>query len=994
MNISESSGKENAKLANPPPAIGHGRFWRSLDELAQTPDFLERLYREFPRGASEWTNELHRRDFLRLMGASVALAGVGACTKQPIEKIVPYVEQPENVVPGKPLYFASATSMCGYGQGIVVKSNEGRPTKIEGNRDHPASLGATTIWAQADLLDLYDPDRAKTLTNNGSISTWGIFLERLNLALSAQASSGGAGIRFLTQTVTSPTLAAQLHAIAQKFPGAKWHQWDPLTRDASRDAKPGGVFGAETLYDFTKAKVIVALDSDFLFLHPAALKHTHDFAARRRIEKPEGATMSRFYAAEPTPSITGSNADHRLPVASHHIPQLSAALAALVGADGAGADVPLNAAKWLSAAAQDLRANPGASIVIAGETQPPEVHALVAQINQSLGNIGTTIRHCAPVEANPVNQLQSLQSLVEDMHRATVDLLIILGGNPVYDAPTDLNFPQALQKIRLSVHHGLHANETSARCHWHLPATHFLESWSDIRAFDGTVTIVQPLVEPLYEGISAHQLLDAFIGQPVRPAYELVKATWKKNTPSHTFESQWHSLLSSGATPGVGSELTPAAGPAQTTALQPSAAIAAGNLEIIFRPDPSVLDGRYANNGWLQELPKPFSKVTWDNTALISPVLARREKLENGDYVELTFRGRKLGVPVWITPGQAENTITLHLGYGRQRSGRVGTNKGYNAYSLRTSDSLWQGSGLAMRKLGRRVTLATTQNHFSIEGRAMYRAGTLVEFLQRPSFAPEMADVPKHDETLYHPDEFENAGYAWGMVIDLNTCIGCSACTIACQAENNIPVVGKTQVTRGREMHWIRVDLYHAGSENAPEFHHQPVPCMHCQHAPCELVCPVAATVTDDEGLNVQVYNRCVGTRYCSNNCPYKVRRFNFLEYNGALSPSEKLVENPDVTVRCRGVMEKCTYCLQRINAARITAQLENRRIRDREVIPACAQVCPAEAITFGDTHDPNSRVSRLKHQPLDYGMLAELNTRPRTSYAAKLWNPSQNLKS
>jgi molybdopterin-containing oxidoreductase family iron-sulfur binding subunit len=453
-------------------------------------------------------------------------------------------------------------------------------------------------------------------------------------------------------------------------------------------------------------------------------------------------------------------------------------------------------------------------------------------------------------------------------------------------------------------------------------------------------------------------------------------------------------MLSSGVTPGIGGELTPAPDSAPISVSQPFAAMAAGNLEIIFRPDPCILDGTYANNGWLQELPKPFSKVTWDNTAFISSALALREKLANGDYVELTFHGRKLDVPVWIIPGQAENTVTLHLGYGRERSGRIGTNKGYNAYSLRTSDCLWQGSGLVMRKLGRRVALATTQSHFNIEGREMYRAGTLVEFLQRPHFAPEMAEVPRHDETLYHPDEFRNAGYAWGMVIDLNTCIGCNACTIACQAENNIPVVGKTQVIRGREMHWIRVDLYHAGPENTPEFHHQPVPCMHCQHAPCELVCPVAATVTDDEGLNVQVYNRCVGTRYCSNNCPYKVRRFNFLEYNGALSPSEKLVENPDVTVRSRGVMEKCTYCLQRINAVRITAQLENRRIRDGEIIPACAQVCPAEAITFGDTHDPKSRVSRLKQQPLDYGMLAELNTRPRTSYAAKLWNPSQNLKS
>jgi MoCo/4Fe-4S cofactor protein with predicted Tat translocation signal len=970
-------------------------YWRSLDELAQTPGFAERLHREFPRGASEWTNELHRRDFLRLMGASVALAGLGACTKQPIEKIVPYVDQPEAVIPGKALYFATATTFGGYGQGIVVTSNEGRPTKIEGNREHPASLGATSIWAQADLLDLYDPDRAKTLTNGDSVSTWEVFLDGLNQALSAQAAHGGAGIRFLTQTVTSPTLAAQLQAIGEKFPGGRWHQWEPLSRDALREARTGGVFGAETLYDFSKAKVIVALDSDFLYLHPAALRHARDFAAGRRVEKPAGASMSRFYAAEPTPSITGSNADHRLPVAAHEIADLAAALTALVGAGGAGGDVPHNATEWVWAAAQDLRANAGASIVLAGETQPPEVHALVAQINASLGNVGATVRHCAPVEANPVNQLDSLKTLVDEMRRGAVELLVILGGNPVYDAPVDLDLAGALQKVKLRLHHSLHANETSRLCQWHLPASHFLESWSDIRAFDGTVTIVQPLVEPLYESVSAHQLLDAFIQQPARSGYELVRATWQKSNPTDSFEAQWRTVLSDGLTPGVGGELTPEKG-SETAALVPRRTVppAAKSLEIIFRPDPSVLDGRYANNGWLQELPKPFSKITWDNAALVSPALAQREKLENGDYIELNFRDRKLGAPIWILPGQAENSVTLHLSYGRQRAGRVGTNKGYNAYTLRTSDALWQGAGLTIRKIDRHLKFATTQNHFTIEGRDMYRAGTLAEFVRRPHFAAGIEEEPKHDETLYNPDEFKNAGYAWGMVVDLNTCIGCNACTIACQAENNIPVVGKAQVIAGREMHWIRVDTYHAGSPNDPEFHHQPVPCMHCEHAPCELVCPVAATMHDDEGLNVQVYNRCVGTRYCSNNCPYKVRRFNFLEYNGALSPSEKLVKNPDVTVRCRGVMEKCTYCLQRINAARITAQLAQRKIGDGEITPACAQVCPAEAITFGDIHDPKSRVSRLKQRPLDYGMLAELNTRPRTSYSAKLRNPNPQLQS
>ncbi len=969
-------------------------MWRSLEELAATPDFEERLHREFPRGASEWTNELHRRDFLRLMGASVALAGLGACTKQSIEKIVPYVDRPEEVIPGKPLYFASSTDFGGYGQGIVVTSNEGRPTKIEGNPSHPASLGATTIWAQADVLDLYDPERAKSITANQSVSTWGAFLERLNRALSEQTANGGAGLRFLTRTVTSPTLAAQFDAIGKKFPSARWHRWEAMTGDSLRESRAGGAFGGRTLYDFSKAKVIVALDSDFLYLHPAALRHTRDFAKGRRVETPAGANMSRFYAAEPTPSITGSNADHRLPIAARQIPALAAALAAHLGTGGSSADIPPEATRWLSAAAEDLRAHAGASIVIAGEAQPAEVHALVAQINQSLGNVGSTVTHLAPVEADPVNQLQSLRTLVEEMRAGEVQCLVILEGNPVYDAPVDLDFAGALQKVQLRLHQSLFPNETSALCHWQIPARHFLEDWSDRRAYDGTVSIVQPLVEPLYEGVSAHQLLDAFVQQPPRSAYELVRATWQGGSEEKAFAEYWRKSLSDGLLSGLGQNAAAngsTAAPATPTA--PAAPGQAEALEILFRPDPNMLDGRYTNNGWLQELPKPFSKITWDNAALVSPALAQRKKLANGDYIELSYRGRKLGAPIWIMPGQAEHSVTLHLGYGRRRAGQVGTNKGYNAYLLRTADALWQDAGLTIRKLPRRLQFATTQNHFTIEGRDMYRSGTLAEFIRQPQFAAEMEEVPREDETLYNPNEYKNTGYAWAMVIDLNTCIGCNACTIACQAENNIPIVGKAQVIAGREMHWIRVDTYHAGAPEDPHFHHQPVPCMHCQHAPCELVCPVAATMTDDEGLNVQVYNRCVGTRYCSNNCPYKVRRFNFLEYNGDYTPSQKLVKNPDVTVRCRGVMEKCTYCLQRINAARITAELARRKIRDGEITPACAQVCPAEAITFGDIHDPKSRVSRLQSLPLDYQMLAELNTRPRTSYWARLRNPNPQLK-
>ncbi len=981
--------RQHAKRVRSPESsfpMNPRKYWRSLDQLCDTPEFQRWLRAEFPEGVSETASEIHRRDFLRLMGASLALAGVGACTKQPIEKIVPYVNQPEEVVLGKPLRFASATTFGGYGQGVLVTSYEGRPTKMEGNPDHWASRGATSIWGQADVLDLYDPDRAQSVTNGGEISTWGIFLQQLNFALVRPGATGGAGLRFLTQTITSPTLIAQLQTLMKKFPGAKLHSWESLTRDS---------LGKEPIYDFTKAKVIVALDSDFLYLHPAALAHARDFSAGRRVTDSANAQMSRFYAAEPTPTVTGSNADHRLPLAARDIGTLAKALAARLGISSAeNPTVSSDSAKWLDAATRDLLMNRGASVLIAGETQPPEVHALVQAMNAALGNVGITV---TPQSAAVItNQLESFRTLVDEMTSGAVEWLVILGGNPVFDSPADIDFAGALEKVKMRVHHTLHANETSRHCQWTIPATHFLETWSDVRALDGTATIVQPLIEPLYAGISAHELVEAFVRQPVRSAYEIVRTNWQGIAPVSEFERAWRKALSDGVI-----EKPPRSGGFQTAEVKETAirrsplleASPANQLEIAFRADPNILDGRYANNAWLQELPKPFSKITWDNAALVSPKLAQRENLQNGDYIELIFRGRKLDAPICIIPGQAENSITLHLGYGRQHAGRVGTNKGYNAYTVRTSDALWFGNGVTIRKISSHEKFATTQNHFAIEGRHMFRGGTLAGFLAEPDFAEREAEVPKHDETLYNPDEFKNAGYAWGMVVDLNTCIGCSACTIACQAENNIPVVGKAQVIAGREMHWIRVDNYFEGSPDNPAFHHQPVPCMHCEHAPCELVCPVGATVHDDEGLNLQVYNRCVGTRYCSNNCPYKVRRFNFLEYNGNLSASEKLVKNPDVTVRSRGVMEKCTYCLQRINQARYAAELDNnRRIRDGEITPACAQVCPVEAITFGDIHDPHSRVSKLKRSPLNYGMLAELNTRPRTSYFAKLRNPNPEM--
>ena len=947
---------------------------------------------EFAEGANEWPDELSRREFLRLASASLALAGLGACTKQPIEKIVPYVKQPEGMVPGKPLHFATATTCNGYAQGIIVTSREGRPIKIEGNPDHPASLGSTTIWAQADLLDLYDPDRAQAVMRGENISTWNDFLHNVDLALAAQQPSGGAGIHILTNTITSPTLIAQLQTVLKTFPNAKWHRWNPIS--------PGSVNG-EVVYDFTKAKVIVGLDSDFLFTHPAALRYARDFALARRVADPTDATMSRLYIAEPTPTITGSNADHRIAVAARDIRALAEEIAVRIGASPRSAPLPkelVSFEPWIQVAANDLVANRGASIVIAGDGQPAEVHELLAEIDNHLGNLQSTVMRRSAIEVSRANHRDSLGQLVDEMKSGAVQLLAILGGNPVYDAPVDFDFASALSKAKMSVHHTLHANETSRLCHWLVPATHFLESWSDAAAFDGSISIVQPLIEPLYANISTHEMIGALIERPVRSAYEIVRQTWRSRNPTPHFDSDWRRALSNGVFRNIDFQSVRSAElhSAEVRTAENISAVRTGRspvfLELLFRADPNVLDGHYANNGWLQELPRPFTKLTWENAALVSPQLAAREKIDNGDVVELAFRGRKLNAPVWIQSGQAENSVTLHLGYGRTEVGRVGKGAGFSAYALRTSDTLWFGDGLTIRKTGAKHSFATTQHHHTMEGRDFLRSGTLAEFVADPKRIAREEEEPARDETLYNPNEFENRGYAWGMVIDLGICIGCSACTIACQAENNIPVVGKDQIARGREMHWIRIDTYESGKIDNPRFEHQPVPCMHCEHAPCELVCPVGATVHDAEGLNLQVYNRCIGTRYCSNNCPYKVRRFNFLELNGALSPTEKLVKNPEVTVRSRGVMEKCTYCIQRINAARINAELENRAIRDGEVNPACVQVCPTQAIAFGNIHDPNSRVAKLKRSPLNYSMLAELNTRPRTTYLAKLRNPNPEL--
>ena len=966
-------------------------YWRSLDDLAQTDEFASLVQREFPEQASELNDPVSRRNFLKLMSASLALGGVTGCTIQPTEKIVPQVRAPENVIPGKPQYFASTVSLGGIGSGVLVESHMGRPTKIEGNPAHPSGTGSSNALIQASILDLYDPDRSQTVQNAGRISTWKTFSEALAKQTGLQDLKQGAGLRILTQTVTSPTLGSQLQAFLTKFPKARWHQYEPANRDNAR-AGAIAAFGEplNSYCDFSKAKVILSLDADFTYSGPGSLRNARDFAAGRRIRDGK-KTSNRLYTVESTPTATGSISDHRLAIGTPQIEALTMKIAEGLGLSWQGPNIPSDFTShdaWIDALVADLKANHGASLVLAGDQQSPAVHALAHAINKVLGNVGQTIHYTEPIEVDCVGQLESLTELIGDMNSGQVDALIVLGGNPVYDAPVDLDFAAALDNVGFRAHLGAYANETSQLSHWHIPESHYLEAWSDIRSHTGLASIVQPLIRPLYKTKSAHDLLALMTDQPGVPDREIVSKYWESQGLGAI---SWRRALHDGFIEGA---TTSAKAPRLLNLSLPTSfgrSMAEEDLELHFRPDPMVWDGRFANNAWLQETSKPITKLTWDNAALVSPATAERLRLKGETLAQLRFDGRLIDAAVWIVPGQAEGVVTLHLGYGQQRSGRVGRGQGFNAYALRTSSALWSAIGLQVTGSYDVYKLASTQDHGSMEDRNLIRNASLEEFKKDPNFAYDPHDPPD-DLTLHNQTDHQYNGYAWGMVIDLGACTGCNACSVACQAENNIPIVGKDQVLNGREMSWIRVDRYYNGEIDSPEIVHQPVPCMHCENAPCELVCPVAATTHSDEGLNDMTYNRCVGTRYCANNCPYKVRRFNFLQFADRETESLKLQRNPDVTTRSRGVMEKCTYCVQRINMARIEAKKAGNSIGDGDITTACEQACPTEAIVFGDINDPQSRVSALKATPLNYGILTELNTRPRTTYLAGIKNPNPEI--
>ncbi len=979
----------------------HGpEYWRSLEELAGSPEFQEMLHREFPKGSSEWLDSVSRRGFLRLMGASLAMAGMTGCTKLPLESIVPYVRQPEEVIPGIPMFYATAFTLSGYANPLLVESHTGRPTKVEGNNLHPASLGGTDIFAQASLLGMYDPDRSQSITHLADVASWASFVNGIRGPLSVQKALGGAGIRILTQTISSPTLKEQMQAFLAMYPQAKWHVYEPVNRDnALEGAKLAFGEPVETQYRLENADVIVSLDADFLFAgFPGNVRYIRDFAKKRNPD----AEMSRLYVAECTPSSTGAKSDHRLPLRAMEVEGFARALASALGANGGGATESGDKAKFISAVAADLQKNKGASVVIAGEHQPPAVHALAHAMNAALGNVGKTVVYTEPVDANPINQTESLRDLVSDMRAGKVDLLVIMGGNPAYDAPADLGFEDCLKssKVELRIYHGLYQNETAERCHWTVNEAHYLEAWSDGRAYDGTVSLVQPLIAPLYSGKSAHEMLAALSGTPDTSGYEIVRGNWQKQQAGAEFEAWWRKTLNDGYVEG--SAYTPKTVSVKLQSLPAAPAADPNSLEINLRRDPSVYDGQFANNGWLQELPKPMSKLTWDNAVMIGPKMADREGIKTMDVVTLELDGRKVTGPVWIQAGHPDHSVTVHLGYGRRKAGRAGTGTGFDAYALRTTNALWFATGGKLTKTGGFYQLASTQGYQTMDTgdgatRPLVREATLDEYRKEPRFAKE--DEPPAALTLYPGYDYKASPDAWGMTIDLNSCVGCNNCILACQSENNIAVVGKEQVVHGRHMHWIRVDAYYQGDRDDPKTYFQPVPCMQCENAPCELVCPVGATVHSSEGLNDMVYNRCIGTRYCSNNCPYKVRRFNFLLFQDWETPQYKIMRNPDVTVRSRGVMEKCTYCIQRIAEHRIDAETaavrENRefKIKDGTLQTACQQSCPADAIVFGNINDPDSRVSKLKALNRNYGLLADLNTRPRTTYLAEIRNPNPELE-
>ncbi len=1039
-------------------------YWRSLDELADTPAFRQWLESEFPHLPAEFVDGPSRRQFLKLMGASLAFAGLAGC-RWPKETIVPATRQPGDRVPGVPVQYATVFEIGGAATGLLVTSYDGRPIKIEGNEKHPFSRGKTNHWMQAGILDLYDPDRGRWPVHRGGrrrpageaagetpvppgsgSRTWAEFEAFAKEHFGALRAHGGAGLAVLTEMSSSPSLREMQGRFLTAFPQAAWYEYEPLSRDNEREGARRA-FGRplRTHLHLDQADVVVSFDDDFLMTHPAAVKYAGDFAARRRADD---GRMNRLYVFEAGLTVTGSMADHRYAVRPSQIGRVLEELAVVLG-DRLGTPIlngePVGespvARVQIEALAADLHAHVGKCLLTVGPQQPPEVHALAHAVSAALRAHGVTITFTDDPDPQRPTHFDAIKTLAERAKAGEIETLVILGGNPVFDAPADLGFAHLLPTIACSIHLSLYDNETSQVCTWYLPRAHYLEAWGDGLAWDGTLGIAQPLIEPLYAGRSPIELLALLCSDPLTNGYDIVRRTFGNAFDFGVNRQElWERSLHDGVVPDTA---WPVVTPTRSAGPPNPAPGANADFEIAFSPDYSVYDGRFANNGWLQEWPDPITKLTWGNAALISPADAAKLGVRrNGDMLRVAGDAGAMEVPAFILPGHAEGSVTLPLGGGREpAAGAVASGAGFNTCVLRTSKSPWIVTGVKVAALGKHSDLATTQDHHAIRSAVgdeetqrragvLVREATLAHYRAHPDFAQHVVHLPQL-KSLWQEKEY--TGHRWGMAIDLSACIGCGACVIACQAENNIPVVGKDEVLMGREMHWIRVDRYfredsRGGSSAGPEparrggspassgvdVFHQPVTCVHCENAPCEQVCPVAATVHDEEGLNVMVYNRCIGTRYCSNNCPFKVRRFNwFYNHHGPrhprsqadgkskapgllkqaeLSEIEKLRHNPEVTVRSRGVMEKCTFCVQRINAVKIKARNERwAKVPDGLIVPACAQACPTDAIVFGDLNDPDSRVRKLHEHNRAYHLLAELNIKPRTAYLAKLRNPAES---
>jgi molybdopterin-containing oxidoreductase family iron-sulfur binding subunit len=996
-------------------------YWRSLAELANTPEFREELGPEFAVGADLPPDSTSRRKFLQVMAASVSLAGLTGC-RWPKENIFPYASRPEGRMEGVPVKYATSMDLGGVSKGLLATSFDGRPIKIDGNDLHPENRGANDILAEASVLELYDPDRAQAPwfqdAQGEYIRTWDEFTSFAQGHFIEFRRNGGAGLAILAEASSSPSVERMKAKLLAACPQAKWHEYEAISRDNERVGTTL-VFGVPTRphYSLADAKVIVAFDGDLFSGHPAALGQIRDFVKGRSLE---GGQMNRLYAIESAYSLTGAMADHRFPTPSSMVLLVLSRLTVELlkqGLQSQYLSTQLSAAlekysqngyatPYVQALAKDLLVNRGTCVLTAGYRQPAEVHGLVHTLNAALENAGKTVHYSAEPEPSRLSHLAAIQALNKDLSDGKVETLVILGGNPVYNAPADLAFGENLKKAKTSFHLALHRDETSRLCTWTVPRAHYLEAWGDGRAYDGTLCAAQPLIHPLYEGKSVIEFLSLMAEDAPRPGYAIVREVVMPLLPGPDREVSWREFLNNGVQTGTQTPVTTATPKPDMLAKRMSESAPAvpslgkDHLEIVFCPSPNVYDGRFANSGWLQELPDFMTKTTWDNAALLSPHTAERLGVEHGNLVRLKLGGKELTIVAYLMPGQAADSVAVCLGYGRTASGRVGNGVGFNTYALRTTGAMDFSAGLALEPTTEKHILACTQDHHLIDkvgaaGRdlrvtELIREAPLSEYQEHQDFAHHVAHHPPMIQLWNSPVEYD--GYKWGMAIDLQKCVGCNACVTACQAENNIPVVGKEQVSRQREMHWLRVDRYFKGDVESPGVAHQPVACVHCESAPCEEVCPVGATMHDHDGVNVMVYNRCIGTRYCSNNCPFKVRRFNFFHYHLHHTASEKMVFNPDVTLRSRGVMEKCNYCMQRISHGKIAAKNERRSLQDGEIRTACQVSCPAEAITFGDLNNLQSKVAQLQQDPRSYLMLEELNVRPRTAHLARVRNPNPEL--